>query len=320
MKSKRKQNHHGIAWGCALVFFGLAVAGHGGIISALTVGNGVPVLDEFGRPMQGSNEIEEAADRSRVELRTTTDAMVHPPLVTGAPHPFNPLLNPDSVGGIGMNASRANIGIFAMSLTNRPTEGTRLFARAFNAPTIEEASFYADSAMVTAPAGSVSSLPVRFGTAKPLDEGDDDEDGLNNSWEKAMGTDAPGGVSPDDWDGDGMLDLHEMLAGTGGTNANSLLSFRTIDPDEDPLSKGVGDYSKPVRVRWQSVPGKRYQLQFVPTLLGLQNFIPVPGVGDMDGVITAGTNEYEIDLLVDIPEGTTAGSFRVRLVHDGIEL
>jgi len=312
MKTKRKQNHHGIAWGCALVFFGMAMASSGGIVSALTVGNGVPVLDEFGRPMQGSNLAEEATNRFRVELRTTTSGLLHPPLITGEPHPFNPLLNPDTVGGIGMNVSRPDIGIFAMVLSDRPAAGTKIFARVFNAPTIEEASFYADSSMVEAPLSS-SSLSMQFGSALPLDEGDDDGDGLNNSWERAMGTDAPGGVSPEDWDGDGMSDWHEMLAGTGGTDPDSLLSFRTIEPEGDIQAAGE---SNSVRVRWQSVPGKRYQLQFVPTLLGLQNFIPVPGVGDAYGVITAQEDQYEIDLLVEVPPGTIAGSFRVRLIQD----
>jgi len=306
--------------GGALGLCVMAVTSMGGIITPLYVGNSSPVLDQYGRPMVGSNLSEEAADRSRVELRTSTDAIIHPPSITGVAHPYNPLLTPDSIGGMGMNTSRPDLGIFAMSLTNRPASGTRIFARVFNAPTVAEASFYADTAMVDAPA-SASSLPLTFGTATALDTNDFDGDGLNNSWEKAMGTDGEGGVAPDDFDGDGMLDLHEMLAGTGGNDPDSLLSFRTIPQEELEAPLGEGDpVSRPVRVRWQSVPGKRYQLQFVPTLLGLQQFIPVPGVGDVDGVITAGTDEYVIDLIIDVPEGTTAGAFRVRLVHDGIEL
>jgi len=283
------------------------------------VGNGDPVLDEYGRPMGGSNLSVDAAERSRVEVRTSTDSIIRPPSITGVAHPYNPLLSTDSVGGMGMNTVRPNSGLFCMVLSNRPPAGTKIFARVFNAPTLEEASFYADSEMSDAPA-SGTSLSLTFSTATPLDDGDDDGDGLNNSWEKAMGTDAPGGVSPDDWDGDGMLDLHEMLAGTGGTDPDSLLSFRTTE-GAAPAPLGEGEtVSRPVRVRWQSVPGKRYQLQYVPTLLGLQQFIPVPGVGDDDNVITAGADQVEIDIIVEIPEGTIAGSFRVRLVHDGIEL
>jgi len=319
MKTSRMKFHR-VFWGSAMGLCVMAVTSMGGIITPLYVGNGAPVLDEYGRPMEGSNLSADAAERSRVELRTSTDAVIRPPSITGVAHPYNPLLTPDSVGGMGMNTSRADTGLFAMILSNRPAGGTRIFARVFNAPTIAEASFYADTIMATAPS-TASSLPLTFGTAMPLDDGDDDGDGLNNSWEKAMGTDGTNGVAPDDYDGDGMLDLHEMLAGTGGTDPDSLLSFRTIAPEEGAAPLGEDDsVSRPVRVRWQSVPGKRYQLQFVPTLLGLQQFIPVPGIGDVDGVITAGADEYEIDLIIDVPEGTAAGAFRVRLVHDGIEL
>lgn len=316
MKTSPKQFYQ-VLQGSILGLCAMAVTSMGGIIPPLYVGNGEPVLDEYGRPIFGSHLAADAAERSRVEVRTSTDSVIRPPSSSGVAHPYNPLLSTDSVGGMGMNTARPDTGLFCMVLSNRPTEGTKIFARVFNAPAIEDASFYADSAMMDAPA-SGSSLTLTFSTAMPLDDGDDDGDGLNNSWEKAMGTDAPGGVSDDDWDGDGMLDLHEMLAGTGGTNAASLLSFRTIEPDESELRRASG--ARTVRVRWQSVPGKQYQLQFVPTLLGLQNFIPVPNVGDTNGVITATEGEYEIDRLVDIPEGASAGSFRVRLVHDGIEL
>ena len=63
-----------------------------------------------------------------------------------------------------------------------------------------------------------------------------------------------------------------------------------------------------MRVKWQSVPGKQYRLQYVPTLIGEPVFI------DVGDVVTAGDGEYEIEMLVDVPEGAVAGTFRVQLV------
>ena len=143
-----------------------------------------------------------------------------------------------------------------------------------------------------------------FGAAKPLDAGDDDGDGLNNSWEKTLGT---ADRAAADYDGDGMLDLHEMLAGTLPTDPGSLLEFRAIrretaeDEDGEP---------RVIRMRWQSVPGRRYQIEYVPALVDNPQFIPV---GE---VVTAGEGETEMELLVDLPEDAVSGTFRVKLVRN----
>ena len=293
-----------------IVAFGLlAVCASGGLQSPLYVGNIAPVRDEYGREMMGSNRSADAGNRSRVEIRTSTDGIIRPPYADGSAHPYNPLLKTNSVGGMGMNVATSDAGLFCLVLADRPPPGTKLFARAFNAPTAAEASFYADSAMVTIPTSSnATSMTVVFCTAKPLDAGDADGDGLNNSWEKSMGTDDRATA---DYDGDGMLDLYEMYAGTSATDPDSLLAFRSIRPEESAAPSGAGgEGTKSVRVRWQSVPGRRYQLQFVPSLLGAPIFIPI---GE---VVTAGADQHDIEMLVDVPEETTSGAFRVRLVRD----
>ena len=161
---------------------------------------------------------------------------------------------------------------------------------------------------------------VVFKAAMPLDPGDDDGDGLNNSWERALGIDDR--LTPD-YDGDGMSDLHEMLAGTAADDPGSNLAFKLIrrEPGAVPASEGEM-WSNPVRVRWQSVPGKKYRLEHVP-MLGAND--PETGeayafTADLDGdgfdddIIEAEAGEFEIDMLVNVPSNALAGTFRVKLV------
>ena len=287
-----------------LAILGLAAAtAWAGIQAPLYVGNVAPVRDQYGRVLVGSALPEGAAGRSLVEVRTTASGVILPPAINGAAQPSNPLLPGDSVGGVGENAGESNCGLFCKVYPERPAAGTKIFARAFNAATAAEASFYADSAVVAAPAYGTS-IVLTFGAAQPLDAGDADGDGLNNSWEKALGIDDRATA---DYDGDGQTDYQEMLAGTSPDDPGSLLAFRSIRPDDGPAPAGVED-SKPVRVKWQSVPGKQYRLQYVPTLIGEPVFI------DVGDVVTAAAGEYEIEMLVDVPEGAVAGTFRVQLV------
>ena len=293
---------------CAAALAWTAVCARGGVTPSFYVGNVQPVRDEYGRMMPGSRLSAEAAARPLVEVRTATDGIIRPPSTNGAAHPYNPLLSAESVGGMGMNAARSDSGVFCMVFPSPPAHGAKIFARAYNAPTAAAASFYADSAVCLVSTNR-SSLTVTFGAAKPLDSGDADADGLNNSWEESMGT---ADRATADYDGDGMSDLFEMLAGTSATDPGSLLAFQTIRRDEEgavPRGEGEPDL-RPVTMRWQSVPGRRYQLQFVPSLVGEQVFIPV---GD---VITAGEGETSIEKLVEVSADSVAGTFRVKLVHD----
>lgn len=303
-KTAMRTAGRGPGLGTVLVLVATACA-WGGLIPPLYVGNLEPVRDQYGRPMIGSSSSGFAASRSRLEIHTAPNGVVWPPAISGTAHPDNPLLAPDSFGGVGMNADQPNSGLFCMIFPKRPAAGTKIFGRAFNAPTPEEASFYADSFVALSPSIDCS-LVLVFGSAQPLDPGDDDGDSLINSWEKALGIDdRPTG----DYDGDGMGDYHEMLAGTAPDDPDSRLEFRDIRSDAaaGPAGEG-GEGTCPVRVKWQTVPGKSYQLQYLPTLQGEQVFIDVgPGV-------TAGEGEYEIQLVVDLPKTAVTGAFRVKLV------
>lgn len=280
-----------------------------GILVPLYMGNLTPVLDPFGQPIAGSNEDPET--RSRIEIRVASNGIIHPPMSNGAAHPDNPLLSPDSIGGMGLNSSMP--GLFAMVFPYRPETGTPIFARCFNTPTTEEATFYADSAIAIAPARGLS-LVLEFGLIQPLDSRDIDTDGLVNSWEKLLGTDD---CFTPDYDGDGITDLEEMLAGTAPDNSDSMLSFDSITRENTDESRQAGGIETPsLLLRFQTVPGKSYQLQFMPTLAGERNLVPVTAIGQESDVLTADEEEYVMELRVEIPEGSMAGSFCVRLVTE----
>lgn len=279
----------------------------------LYVGNVVPVRDALGQLLKGSPQVQDAAGRCRVEIRTAADGVIRPPATNGTAHSSNPLLTTNSTSGIGANVKAADAGLFCMAFPVRPAAGTRLFARVYDAPTVAAAAFYVDSDVQDVPAYGTS-LAVTFGAARPLDPGDADGDGLNNSWEKALGTaDRP----TSDYDEDGMSDLHEMLAGTDPTDAASLLEFQAVRsgaglmlPAEfDPLGQCL-------RIRWAAVPGRSYQLEAAsrlgPALAGGET----PGFAPLGEVVTAGAGEYLLDVWVDISGGEDQGVFRVRLAED----
>lgn len=311
---KRMRSRHGLGVGkiCICILWGLTTWAGGGILQPLYVGNLVPVLDEYGRPMKGSPLPQEAASRAWVEIRTATDGIIRPPATNGLAHPSNPLLMTDSVGGIGANAKTADAGLFCLLFPNRPAGGTMIFARVYDAPTVEQSAFYVDSGLAVVPTNGIS-LVLCFGKAQPLDPGDDDADGLDNSWERVLGTDDRPTA---DYDEDGMCDLDEMLAGTDPRDSSSLLAFQMAQP-ETGSAPGFDPLAKLMHVRWPAVPGKSYQLEYAPRLVPDPATGAAPAFFPLGAAMTAVEGASTMDTWVDISGPDGQRMFRVRLVETG---
>lgn len=309
-----------------------------GIGFPLYVGNSTPLQDEFGRPMRGSPMAKAAALRPRVEIRRAYNlpyvpsGIVAPVYANGtvSTSPYNALATEtnqfwttrpegtvpaDSIGGMGMNAAVENSGLFTIVFPKRPATGERLFARVYNAPTLEAATFYADSQAVEIPSATETSIALTFGPMKPLDTADSDGDGLVDSWERLLGTIDRATA---DYDGDGMSDLHEMLAGTALDDPASKLTFNVVRTEPSSAVRAEGEEPpRAIRVKWKSVPGKKYRLEFVPMLAAIDPATGEPYAFELveGGEVVAGENEYEIDLLVEnVPADLTTAVFRVKLV------
>lgn len=250
-----------------MIFFAAILIGFGQIIPPLYVGNIEPILDEYNRPLIGSYAAEQ--NRSLIEIRIAEDGIIRPPYPDGTIHPKNPLLRSSWAG---LNAMGNNSGLFCEIFPQRIDPTNLIFARAYNKPTRKEATFYMDTPTYT-PSKIDSSLVMKFGNPKPMDPRDDDGDGLNNSWEENLGIDDRYTA---DYDGDGMSDLMEMLAGTAPDDPNSFFAIKYINMQNNIVDIG-----------WYSVPNKTYQVQHTTDL--------IDGFKNVENSITAGPGEYELN-------------------------
>jgi hypothetical protein len=216
---------------------------------------------------------------------------VFPPNVDGSPHPDNPVVGTAFVGQGMVLTNPSSVGLFSVSV-DQSSDGP-IMARIFNAATAEAASFYADAQTITIPAASY--IPVFGNTTNALDTGDDDGDGLNNSWEKSLGSNP----TLADSDGDGVSDLQEFLAGTDLDDEGSFLAVSGIIPQAGGL----------LTVQWYSVSGKSYQVQ--GTDLDLMH--PQAVFSNINDVVTASGFITE----THVTNGWSSGlnQFRIKLVE-----
>lgn len=281
---------------CSIVALGFLLmlpAGYAQVTTPLHITTGNVILDEFGQPLQGTA----SAPGDLVQVLRADSGVIMPPLADGRPDPSNPAVEGGQVGiGRFMPRSQTNPGKFAVLIggTSRPADASKLFVRVFNAPTLAEASFYEDSEVITVKGNEILHVSIAR-TSKALDPADDDGDGLNNSWEKSYDSNP---ANPDT-DGDGMTDGEEARAGTG-----------LRDPDSKLAMKGIAkEATQNRRVTWESVPGKRYQVQYTETGLD-QNpeFVDIGGVVDADPVLD--------ETSIEVTNTGSVGFYRVVLVEE----
>lgn len=238
-----------------------------------------PVVDEFGQLLKGTDAGAAAFGHPVVTgdliqiLRV--DAGHFAPTTNGAPHGSNPVLHEARVGRGVDPALGGPSGLAGGSIRGLDRGGSstyRIIARAFNAPTMEEASFYADSQIYTVPVFGATSYGVFFpqltATTNEIDSTDHDGDGLSRSWEKSYETDA----DDPDTDDDGMADGPEIRAGTDARDSGSLLLMVQLSPAS----------ATDLLLTWDTVAGKKYQIQSTTNdLAGNPPFV------DVNSVVTA---------------------------------
>ena len=211
----------------------------------LHLSTSAPLIDEFGKRLEGTHEASSDFGVPHVpgDVIQILDASqgVFPPSITGAPHPLMPVLHTVLVGA-GSSPSLDRSAQFATSLLQRPS--VPFIVRVFNAPSTDDASFYVDSETFSA-ANNARLFPKFVQTDRPIDDGDEDQDGLHNSWEKSLGTDP----NKSDSDGDGVSDGSEHFARTDPLDPASLLHLSEIRPDGEATV-----------LSWQSIPALTYEI------------------------------------------------------------
>lgn len=243
--------------GMAMVcFFVAAPRTHGENLTALPlyIHSSQPILNEFGERLQG--DAGSPQEERALILVLGAENGIFPPNPDGSPHPDNPILN-GGVTGIGNLTSphRTNTGRFAVRLVNDyPEPGTKFFVRAFHAPTLEESHFYGDSQVMTVDEDDRVIYDAQIAATDRLvdPQGDLDDDGLPNWWEWKYFRGLTNAVRDEDYDGSGMTNWEEYIAGTNPTDPQSFLGITRVEVQDD------GD----VLVEWYSVPERRYRVQF----------------------------------------------------------
>ena len=137
--------------------------------------------------------------------------------------------------GSGISPTNDISGLFALSLTNLPPANAILYARAYDAPSIDEANYWGQS--VPFPVTGLAAMDVS-------------ELGLT-------GTTLPIGTTlfDVDSDNDGQSDFEEWLAGTHATDPSDW--FRVIEE----LKAGIGGALAEGRLKVEGVAGRTYILE-----------------------------------------------------------
>jgi len=203
-----------------------------------------PIVDEWGTPLRGTDPWSwywgiDVVEGDVVQVILALDGVIHDPEIDGTPHPRDIVLANSRIG-LGVSPLLPNSGLFSCSLSPRPSHGSKLYVRAFNASSLEEATHYGNSQLF-----SVST--IEFQTFWVDIESTDrllDPDGLGS-----LGN-PPGGETEIDTDMDGVSNDDEIAAGTNPYGAWSFLGVERMTR--------VGGATV---LEWSSVPGRTYVVE-----------------------------------------------------------
>lgn len=281
----------------AILLEGTTLPSHAQPSVAQAVGVGSAILDEFGQPLQGTDPGADyfglpVVEGDLVQVLHATDGTIYPPDVNGHPDSRNVVLSTTRIGR-GTAPTMTHPAKFSAAVTPRPGGNSKIFVRVFNAPNMEESSFYGDSQTFTVKSwkNEVFTADVSA-TSAPLDPADSDGDGLSNSWEKSYGSDP----YQTDSDGDGLTDGSEVVAGTDPLDEESLLVFAQM------LPVGGDD----ILLRWETTEGISYRVDFAANALSGE--LQFEEVGALVGTGALG------ELLVEGGLSDDHGCFRVCVV------
>jgi hypothetical protein len=292
-----------------------------------------PVINEFGSVVLASYE-RPLAERPKVVILQPGPGGPVPPMTNGAPVE-SVYSGGDTRMGAMVSPSAGDAGVFAATLADpRPMQSEQIFVRVYNASTIEDSLFYADSPVYTAPSNNTA-LYVSVGAVTNIIDPyrDSMNRGVPDWWQHLnYGTNWVNEVDPQAQLGDsgmsiksayivGMMDpfadsdpfmITSVEPYYSGTN---YADYVWTDSDDGSATFGTRTTTRVHQVegsviRWPSVGGRIYTIEY-STNLYAQGFVPLAEVP-----ATPPENSY-INTAITDPDVPVFYRARVRVAGPG---
>lgn len=290
-------------WGMGLTLSILMATQVLGISTPLQIAAGRPVLNEFGQIMPGS-ATDDPSTRPLVLILSAAHG-VHPPHLDGSPDALNPIVPHGQVSmGHLVSPFMENSGLFAATLAE-PRPSGAIFARVYNAPTLEDSLFYADSQVMT-----VSGNDPLFAYVGPMTNiiskvRDTDADSIPDYWEHLKFGEATAADPQELVANQANTMLEAFIAGLDPFDTEAYFFISTVAPIYDGESV-VGHI-----LQWPSVAERLYDVEYSTNLLH-GTFQPVQG-----GMNLPATPTMNIHTNFATPnEGSVYYRVRVKLANE----